>query len=169
MELYNKLNNIPEVHQEPTHAFAQKVPPNIQQLIKEKEEEQTIMINELDLKDFKEKVKIWMGIDDEIKMLQDAIKERKEKKKQLTNEVLYFMNQHNIENLNTKKGDKLKYSVTKRKKTISNKEFKQKFDELFRNSENYEKYMEYMYGNREVIESINLRRVTRKININIDE
>ena len=166
-DVYNQM-----VLAEPSASFAEKVPPNIEKinemLHKEEEEEEVVVINEIELKDFKAKVKIWMGIDDEIKMLQEAIKERRAKKKELGDEVLQFMGVHNIENLNTKKGDKLKYSVSKRKKALSNKVVKERFNNVFQNNNNFEKYKEYIFGGQEEVESVNLRRLNKKIQLDID-
>tara|TARA_B110000971_G_scaffold220051_2_gene262644 strand:+ start:74 stop:595 length:522 start_codon:yes stop_codon:yes gene_type:complete len=165
--IYNQL-----VLAEPSTSFAEKVPPNMEKinemLQKEEDEEEIVVINEIELKDFKSKVKIWMGIDDEIKMLQEAIKERKQKKKELGDEVLQFMGVHNIENLNTKKGDKLKYSVSKRKKALSNKIVKERFNNVFEKNNNFDKYKEYIFGGQEEVESVNLRRLNKKINLDID-
>lgn len=173
MNNYGPQHLFNQIIKEPSDEFAQKVPPNMEKINEmlhkeEEEEEEVIVINEIELKDFKDKVKIWMGIDDEIKMLREAIKERQNKKKELGEEVLKFMGVHNIANLNTKKGEKLKYSVSNRKKTITNKQLKERFESLFRNSDRYDQYKEYLFGGQEEIKSINLRRVNNKINLDID-
>ena len=167
-QIYNQL-----VVAEPSANFATKLPPNMEKLNemlhnKEKEEEEVVVINEIDLNDFKSKVKVWMSIDDESKMLQEAIKERKQKKNELGKEVLEFMGNHNIENLNTKKGDKLKYSVSNRKKPLSMKVVRERFDNIFKNNSNYDKYIEYIFGGQEEVKSVNLRRLNKKINLDID-
>ena len=165
-DVYNQM-----VLAEPSASFAEKVPPNIEkinEMLHKEEEEEVVVINEIELKEFKSKVKIWMGIDDEIKMLQEAIKERRAKKKELGDEVLQFMGVHNIENLNTKKGDKLKYSVSKRKKALSNKVVKERFNNVFQNNNNFEKYKEYIFGGQEEVESVNLKRLNKKIQLDID-
>ena len=64
---------------------------------------------------FKTNVKNFLDIDDDIIKLEKVIKERKQIKKTLTNEILGFMNTHNIEDLSTGNG-KLKRSVEKRAK-----------------------------------------------------
>ena len=134
----------------------------------DEEEEEIVVINEIELRDFKDKVKVWMSIDDDIKMLKEAIKERQTKKKELGEEVLKFMAAHNIENLNTKKGDKLKYSVSNRKKTVSNKVVKERFNSVFKDNNNYDKYMTYIFGGTEEVKSVNLKRLNKKINLEID-
>ena len=48
-------------------------------------------INELHLEMFKEKVKEWLHLDDDIKTLNAHLKERKKKKIELTPEILQFM------------------------------------------------------------------------------
>ena len=165
LEVYNQL-----VLKDPTSEFAEKIPPNMEKIneMLHKEEEEVVIINEIELRDFKEKVKTWMSIDDEIKMLRDAIKERQEKKKELGDEVLKFMGVHNIDNLNTKKGDKLKYSVSNRKKAISNKVVKERFNNVFKDNNNYDKYMEYIFGGQTEVKSVNLKRLNNKTNLDID-
>ena len=166
LEIYNQM-----VVKEPTTEFAEKVPPNmekINEMLHKEDEEEVVVINEIELKDFKEKVKVWMSIDDESKMLREAIKERQAKKKELGTEVTQFMNVYNIDNLNTKKGDKLSYSVSKRKKALSMKVVKERFTNVFKDNPNYEKYMEYIFGQNEEVQSVNLRRIKKKINLNID-
>ena len=53
-------------------------------------------INSLHLEMFKEKVKEWLALDDDIKTLNGHIKDRKKKKNELTPEILEFMHQHKI-------------------------------------------------------------------------
>ena len=167
-EIYNQM-----VIKEPTSEFAEKMPPNMEKINallnkEEEDEEDVVVINEVELQEFKEKVKIWMSIDDEKKMLVEAIKERKIKRKELGNEVTQFMDSHNIANLNTKKGDKLRYYVSTRKKPLSMKVVKERFTAVFKNNPNYEKYMDYIFNQEEQVKSVNLRRMKKKINIDID-
>ena len=65
------------------------------------------------LQDFKENVKEWLSIDDEIKQLQAKAKElRKRKTKELEPKITLFMVHNNISDLNTDNG-KLKCSEKK--------------------------------------------------------
>jgi len=81
-----------------------------QQMKKEEKEKVTvteniddnqIMLNEVELNQFKGMVKQWLAYDDEIKVLQNALKDRRAKKNELTPVVMDFMKNHEIEDLNT--------------------------------------------------------------------
>ena len=120
-----------------------------------------VIVNEGELNYFKEKVRRWLAYDDEIKILQNALKDRRKKKNELTPEVLEFMKTHNIEDLNTKDG-KLKCSISNRKKTLTQKDIKHKLLGYFKNENKGEKCIDYVFGNREIQEIINLRRTFKK-------
>ena len=73
--------------------------------------------NEVDpqqLENFKNNVKNYLNLDDDIKKLEKNVRERKQLKKKVADEILTFMNEHNIEDLNTDSG-KLKRSVSRSK------------------------------------------------------
>ena len=58
-----------------------------------------------DLDDFKDKVKTWLSIDEEIASYETKIKELKKlKKKTLEPQITKFMVDYNISDLNTEKG-----------------------------------------------------------------
>jgi len=63
------------------------------------------------LEKFKNDVRIWMEIDNNIRNIKKALKERNDAKKVLTNKILEFMGRFNIEDLNTKEGVKLRYQI----------------------------------------------------------
>ena len=128
---------------------------------KKKEEEEQIGINEIQLQQFKEKVKKWLEYDDEIRILQNAIKDRRQKKNNLTPEVIEFMKNHEIADLNTKDG-KIRCTVSNRKKTLTQKDIKHKLLGYFKNEDKGEKCVDYVFGNREMQEIMNLRRTFKK-------
>ena len=65
-------------------------------------------------------VKEYLQVDDEIFALNKALKERKDKKKKLSEYILSLMKEFEIHNMNINNG-KLIYSVTKRKEPITRK------------------------------------------------
>lgn len=68
---------------------------------------------------FKEKVLLWLNIDNQIKELSKELSNlRKVKNKELEPFILNFMKEHNLNNLNTQKG-KLEYKTTETKKAIN--------------------------------------------------
>ena len=61
--------------------------------------------------EFKSNVKSWIELDDDIKTLTEALKERKKKKEEITPGLMTFMSNYQINDLNTKDGQ-LKFSKT---------------------------------------------------------
>jgi len=120
-----------------------------------------IMLNEVELNKFKAMVKKWLSYDDEIKVLQNALKDRRAKKNELTPVVMDFMKNHEIEDLNTKDG-KLKCYTSNRKKALTQKDIKHKLLGYFKSENKGEKCVEYVFGDREIKEVMNLRRTFKK-------
>jgi hypothetical protein len=73
------------------------------------------------LEDFKNQVRQWVEIDNNIRVLKKSIKDQNTIKKDLNEAILRFMIRYNIEDLNTKDGSKLRYKVNqvKCKPTVS--------------------------------------------------
>ena len=65
-------------------------------------------------------VKEYLSLDDQIKALNKAVKERRDRKKKLSESILSLMKQFEINNMNTSNG-KLVYSVTKTKEPLNRK------------------------------------------------
>ena len=56
------------------------------------------------LEEFKNHVRLWLELDNSIRLLQQLARERRTYKKQLTEKIVTFMTRHNIDDLNTKEG-----------------------------------------------------------------
>lgn len=112
---------------------------------------------------FKENVKEWIGIDDEIAELNKKIKELKAKKnKQLEPKITLFMRQYNISDLNTE-GGKLKCNERNTKKPLSKNLIKQSLSEFFKqDEEKVDTVMEHMVSKQEIVKSYKLLRSTKK-------
>lgn len=80
---------------------------------------------ESELEQFKKHVKNFIDIDNDIKKLRAALKERNFVKKELTGFIIQFMTQFNIEDLNTKYG-RIRYSVRHVKKSLPISQIKQR-------------------------------------------
>ena len=65
-------------------------------------------------------IKSWIEKDNDIKKLQNLTKEKKNEKKQLTDELLNIMKEHEIECFDVKNG-KLQYKTIKTKQTLNKK------------------------------------------------
>jgi hypothetical protein len=82
------------------------------------------------MEDFKNQVKAWIEIDNQVKKLQGLIRERNNAKKLLTVKILAFMGRYNIEDLNTKDG-KLRYKVSQVRKQVNHREIKDRLSEHY--------------------------------------
>lgn len=113
------------------------------------------------LDEFKTQVRLWMEIDNNIRKLQQAIRERKELKKQVTEKVLSFMARYNIEDLNTREG-KLRYKVTQVKPSVSQRAIKEKLVENYSKARSCEELLEKVFNSGDRMEKPCLRRVQVK-------
>ena len=107
---------------------------------------------------FKDNVKQWLDLDNQLKRLAAASKERRKKKNDINLRILEFMGKFNIEDLNTKDGI-IRYRKTFVKEPLSQKTIKTKLEELFKDDvENFEKIAK-IFTDREKIEKTSLRRL----------
>ena len=111
--------------------------------------------------EFKENAKTWFQLDDDIQTLNQAIKERKKKKNELTPELLDFMEKYKIHDLNTQDGH-LKYQKTIRSQPVSKKYLILKLGDFFKNMNKSEKVVNFLYEGRNKKESYNLKRINPK-------
>lgn len=103
-------------------------------------------------------IKTWIGLDNEIKLLQKEIKNRREQKKLLTSELVNVMKNNDIDCWNTGEG-KLIYSKTKTKAPLSKKHLLTSLLKYFQNDENSAKELsKFIMETREVKEKENIRR-----------
>ena len=108
---------------------------------------------------FKNDVNEWIQLDDDVKTLRDAIKERNKRKKELAPVILEFMKMNGIENLQTKTGGKLKYRSSMVKKPLNQKEIKSKLCDFFNNIKRGEQVASFLLDNREKVERVSLSRI----------
>lgn len=113
------------------------------------------------LEDFKNKVKIWIKLDNEIKELNNKIKvldnERKQRKKymmNLTPHILSYMNTNEIEELNSRDG-KIQYKCSMIKPPLSQRDVKSKLYNTF--ADKHEE-LDKIFSAREKVQKVSLRR-----------
>ena len=117
--------------------------------------------NDPEFIEFKDNVKLWIKLDDDINTLTKAIKERKEKKKEISPSLLDFMEKHEINDLNTNDGH-LKFQKSLRAKPISKKYLLDKLGFFFQSEIKSEKVVNFIYNSRDKNEITNLKRVFPK-------
>jgi len=111
--------------------------------------------------DFKENVKEWITLDDDIKTLNIALKERKEKKKELTPKVLDFMNEYEVHDVKTTDGQ-LKFSKSVTAKPLNKKYLVSRLGDFFKDYTKGEKAVDFIYENRDKEEKLKLKRIIKK-------
>lgn len=113
-----------------------------------------------ELEEFRNQVRAWVDMDNTIKKLQQAVKERNQLKKQMGQKIIAFMARYNIEDLNTNDG-KLSYRIKRTKAPISQSEIKTKLLQNFSTDTTAQELVQKVFEERGVIEKPSLRRIGR--------
>jgi hypothetical protein len=106
---------------------------------------------------FKEEVNQWIALDDDIKVLQKALNERKKAKNMITPNILEFMGKYEIEDMNTNNG-KLIFAKSTTTKPMNKEYMKNKLGEFLKNYEKGDKATNFLFNNREKTEKFYLKR-----------
>jgi len=125
--------------------------------------------DEIEFQFLKEKlqeyVKEYLELDEEIKVLAKASKDRKDRKKDLSNNILDTMKQFNISQMNTKDG-KLSYNIRNNKVPLNKVNITKTLTSYFKNETQASEICKYILENRETVEKISLKRTKVKIQNN---
>ena len=109
----------------------------------------------------KKDVKEYLDIDDQIKALNTAIKERRKTKAKLSGSILQVMKTFEVDNMNTKNG-RLIYSVSKQKKPLNKDNIIKGLNVYFNDAEKAAEATKTLMENRGYVEKISLRRTINK-------
>ena len=112
-------------------------------------------------KKLQENVKEYLTIDDEIKALNKAIKERKDKKKEISEYILVCMNKFEINHMNVT-GGKLIYSVSKNKAPLNKDNITNILTKYFDDNTRGKEVCKYLLENREKVDRVRLKRTHNK-------
>jgi hypothetical protein len=108
--------------------------------------------------DLIENVKTWLTIDNDIKKLQKAIKEKRNLKKELTDNLVDIMNQRDIDCMNTAQGQLIK-TTKKVKAPLSKKHLIASMQKYFKDDgDKVQELCNYILDSRNVKVSENIRR-----------
>ena len=118
--------------------------------------------DESEVIEIKEVVKQFFNLHRDVKKLEEAIRERKKTIAASSKKILAFMRAYGITNMDTAEGNKLRYTVTKRKEGISQKNIKSKLADYFNDVHKAEEIFCYILDNRATKESVSLRKVFAK-------
>ena len=103
----------------------------------------------------------WLLLDDDIKTLQTAIKERKKKKDILNLKILDFMATYKINDLNTNNGT-IKYAKSVCTKPLNKQFLIARLGDFLKDYRKGEKAASFIMDNRDKEEKFRLRRVLNK-------
>lgn len=126
--------------------------------------QQTVPTDDNELNEFKEQVKAWIKLDNEVKAINAKIKildnERKHRKKLidvLSSKILSFMGSNEIDELNSKDGI-IKYKKSYVKQSLTQRQIKEKLLEQFNILDDAEERINNVFKNREKVEKLRLKR-----------
>ena len=157
LQSFASANNLNENNELQHHAMINNIVDN-DIAIDNTSQAMTESMNEALLEEFKSHVKDWLELDNQLKRLAAAAKERRKKKNDINLKILEFMGRFNIEDLNTKEGI-IRYRKTYVKEPLSQKTIKTKLEELFKDDLDTFEKVQKIFTEREKIEKASLRRL----------
>jgi hypothetical protein len=105
-----------------------------------------------------ENVKTWLTIDNDIKKLQKAVKNKRKEKKALTENLVNIMNQRDIDMMNTAQGQLIK-TTKKTKAPLSKKHLVNSIQKYFKDDgDKVQELCNYILDTRNVKVTENIRR-----------
>jgi len=108
-------------------------------------------------------VKGWIGLDDEIKQLNRELKEKRKKKKELTENLVTTMKSNEIDCFDLSGGNKLIYTKSKGKKALSKKHLLDALSKFFKGDNTEAKNLsKFILDTREDNIKENIRRKVAK-------
>ena len=119
------------------------------------------MENQFFKQKLRESVKEYLNIDNEINTLQAAIKERKNKKEELTKFILEAMKDNEIQQMNIN-NEKLVYSVSQYKAPLNKNYLNNVLTNYFNNNDKALDVMNHILSNRGKVEKVKLKRLSEK-------
>ena len=106
-------------------------------------------------------VKDYLELDDQIKMLSKAARERRKKKKELSEYILKLMEQHELTQMNLKDG-KLIYKKSNNLVPLNKKHIVSSLSSYFRDEHKATELFDYLMKNRSRVEKVRLKRTKNK-------
>jgi len=119
-------------------------------------------IPENEIQFFKERVKRWLHVDQQISELEKQIKDlKKVRNKELEPEITLFMTKHNVTDLNTDNG-KLRCQERKTKKGLNKNNIRENLSKYLTEQEKLDQAMNDLWTNREIKVSYKLQKIKDK-------
>ena len=115
---------------------------------------------------FKEDIREWVELDDQIKQVTDHLKKLKTLKKTRQESTIKFMKQNELvgQKISISNGGSLKISTIQSVVPVTRQYIVNKLKTFFNSKEKAEEIASYIYDNRETIEKTSMRRYKSKKN-----
>lgn len=118
---------------------------------------------------FKKSIHDYLQLEDEISTIEKAIKARKEKRKQLSETILTFLQENEISHINLQgnfNGKQMKCATIKKKTSLNEKTIGTALDKYFDNKDEANKVLEAIINNRTEVEvnKLKLSKISNNIN-----
>ena len=119
-------------------------------------------IPETEIQFFKERVKRWLNVDQQISELEKQVRElKKVRNKELEPEITLFMTKHNVTDLNTDNG-KLRCHEQKTKKGLNKNNIRENLSKYLTEKEKLDEAMDDLWSKREIKITYKLKKVKDK-------
>jgi hypothetical protein len=113
--------------------------------------------------EFQDNVRKWVLIDNKIKAAQDAVRILKKEKANTGNYILEYMKRYKLSNENINiTGGKLGIAVSKRSVPINKEYIERRLTEYFNNEAKAKEIVEFIYADRETVQTETLRRTNQR-------
>lgn len=111
--------------------------------------------------DFKKKVSEWVSLDDKIKNMVKDIKECKEQKKQIENDILENMDNLNLVILDIGNG-KIRKNISKTKGALKEETIKDSLFQIFKDDNQASTTTQIILDSRPIVETTRLKRTYKR-------
>jgi hypothetical protein len=113
---------------------------------------------------FKEDIREWVELDDQIKQVTDHLKKLKKLKKTRQESTIKFMKKNKLvgQKISISNGGSLKISTTQSAVPVTRQYITNKLKIFFNSKEKAEEITSYIYDNRETVEKTSMRRYKSK-------
>ncbi len=154
---------------DPNSFRSESVPPTPRSIARsvapqEEDEDQSPQPSQEELEMFKQQVQQWAKLDDQIKKLAVAVRERRVQQKALGTRIQEFMIKFNYDNLNTNTG-RIRSSVRQVKQPLKLSDIREKVTEMS-GADVAAKIFDD--DNRPLVERRSLRRIVPKVSMSLD-
>lgn len=112
---------------------------------------------------FEDKIKKWVHLDNQLKLVNDKVKEIKQEKDNIEEQIIHYVDENNLNNATAKiSGGKLKFVETKQTSPLTLKYIKECLNECIENQEQVDLILNYIKDNREIKYSKDIKRTYDK-------